>query len=300
MKEQVSSTALTVLQGILYTAQDFRYSGLVSDEMKEGCFKILAATPEGQKRLRQLDSAWVRSLVPFIERLMMPGITLHYVLRKRYIEDVVRQAIADGCTQVVNVGAGFDTLASRLAKQHPQVNFIEIDHPATHQLKRKALMTSEGGTSLNLHLLSADLMTERLEQVLENAEFVKSDAPTVCILEGVLMYLDAKSVEQVFSSFAQCLNSGIRVAMTAVGPASSSDNSYGWLLKMYLAVVGESLNWTVKKTDIENFLNSLGYDLVVSADSKDFRRKYLPENDTSVLHNGEYIAVADYQWTKAR
>jgi len=40
---------------------------------------------------------------------------------------------------VINLGAGFDTLAYRLLQKYKEVNFIEIDHLATHKIKRDAL-----------------------------------------------------------------------------------------------------------------------------------------------------------------
>ena len=137
--------------------------------------------------MRQLDSWWFPPLVPVMERLMIPGITLHYVLRKRYIEDYTLKMLYAGCTQVLNLGAGFDTLAYRLAKRYPDVDFIEVDHPATHQVKTQTLMTLEE-TYENLHFLPVDFTTQRTEDVLKQSSRVASGTPTLCILEGVLMY----------------------------------------------------------------------------------------------------------------
>ncbi len=94
-EEKASSTAFSVVQGILYTAQNPQLAHLVPEDLKDACARILSASPEGRKRLRQLDSRWFMMVVPLIERLMLPGITLQYVLRKRCIEEYAVQTLRD-------------------------------------------------------------------------------------------------------------------------------------------------------------------------------------------------------------
>lgn len=290
-QHQASSTAFTVLQGILYTSQNPAYADLVSDDMKDGCLNILSASEEGRKRLQQLESWWFKSRVPIVERLMIPGITLHYVLRKRYIEDYTLQTIREGTTQVINLGAGFDTLAYRLAQQYPSVQFIEVDHPATHQLKAQALTTPENSRK-NLHFLPIDFTTQRLEDVLEQSSYFKSDRATLCILEGVLMYLNEVQIRCLFKSLKQMIYSGVRVIFTSAEPASKSPYSYGMLLKLYLKIKGEPFNWICEKEYLSDFLHSMDYTLQQLADSQTLKQRYL-DNYTGILHEGEYIAVAE-------
>ena len=77
--QQASSTAYTVMQGVLYIANHPHYAHLVSQEIKEAGYKLLSATPKGQQRLRQLDNRWFNHLIPVVEKLLLPNITLHYV-----------------------------------------------------------------------------------------------------------------------------------------------------------------------------------------------------------------------------
>ena len=79
-KDQASSTAFTVAQGVLYTAMYSRHAHLVSEDVKAATVQILSGSDQGRKRLRQLNSIIPR-FVPFLERLTLPGITLHYVLK---------------------------------------------------------------------------------------------------------------------------------------------------------------------------------------------------------------------------
>ena len=78
---------------------------------------------------------------------MLPGILLHYALRKRFIEESARAFLERGGQQLVVLGAGFDTLAARIAEERPGVVCVEVDHPATQETKRRVLTarTATGG-----------------------------------------------------------------------------------------------------------------------------------------------------------
>ncbi|MCP4695427.1 MAG: class I SAM-dependent methyltransferase [Gammaproteobacteria bacterium] len=293
MKEnQASSTAFTVLQGILYTARHPRHSYLAPGETVEAGRRILAASEEGKKRLRRLESRWFRLLVPVMERLLMPGITLHYVLRKRFIEDAALQAISGGATQVVNLGAGFDTLAWCLHARYPNVNFIEIDHPATNAVKAKALFQPDRPPP-NLHLLAVDFSKQNLEEALAPFAGFHPERPTLFICEGVLMYLDKKDVTQLLDSLKRLTGEKTRLVFTCVEPMNSSRNNTGPLLKFYLIFKKEPLNWTIERENLPAFLTDQGYKSLEIASTEVFKSRYLSAGHQGELHQGEYIAVAE-------
>src|SRR5690606_8942097 len=60
---------------------------------------------------------WSRRLLFAIERLSLPGIFLHYLVRKRRIASLTAEAIQGGCRQLVVLGAGLDTLAWRQTRE---------------------------------------------------------------------------------------------------------------------------------------------------------------------------------------
>ncbi len=80
-----------------------------------------------------------RFLRPFftaLENVVIPGIQLHYLVRKRRLEEIALDALAKNFKQIVIFGAGFDTLALRLHKNFPNIDFIEIDYPTTQTAKK--------------------------------------------------------------------------------------------------------------------------------------------------------------------
>ena len=101
---------------------------LVPEEISKISVQFFETRVLDQKGLvKTFKINWFRHLIWLIEHLLLPGIILHYVLRKRYIEEATLSIIDKGeVTQVVILAAGFDSLACRSAKKFPWVNFIEV------------------------------------------------------------------------------------------------------------------------------------------------------------------------------
>ena len=287
-QDQVSSTAFTVMQGILYIAQSTPFSYLVKDEVVEVGNQLLMDSEEGRKRLNQLKSPILPLTVKIKEYLMLPGITLHYILRKSYIEDKAVEAIKNGTVQVVNLGAGFDTLAWRFCQQHKEVNFIEIDHPATSKYKKKALQKDASNID-NMHFLSVDFSQQNLYQALSEYEHFDDSLPTLYICEGVLMYLSKEDIDLLFDSIAKLTGTNSQLVFTAIEPQHSPKNNIRNLLYFYLKTVNEPICWTQDSTQLEQFVQTQNCTLEAYADTAELRRRYIKEDKTPTLHWGEYM-----------
>lgn len=291
MKEdQASITAYTVLQGVLFTATKPGFEALVAQSTRDACRKVLSASAEGQKRLRQLDSTLFRTLAPMMEKAVLPGITLHYVLRKRYIRDAAEKAIAEGFTQIVNLGAGFDTLTWELHSQFPGVNFIELDHPATSAQKQKILTAGAGE---NLHLLEVDFSKTDAKEALSNFSGFDASRDTFYICEGVLMYLDVSDVERLFKGLKELTSTHARFVFSCVAPMSSKETNCGWLLKLYLMIKSEPLNWEIEQQAVEAFVDAQGYQMTDLAGTDQLKERYLAGLKHGTLHRGEYLVQTD-------
>lgn len=292
MKEnEASATAFSVAQGILHTASHPALGSLVPLEMAAACHRILEGSPEGRRRLRQLANPLFRRAVPWLERLLMPGITLHYALRKRFMEEATRTALAAGVTQVVNLGSGFDTLAWRLHRDHPEVIFIEIDHPATSAIKVPSLLDG-GAPPPNLQFLAVDLSRRGLAETLEGSPLFQGGRSTLFLCEGVLMYLPPPAVDTLLATLGQLCGPGTRFLFTAVEPTGSPANNTGPLLRLLLLFKGEPLAWSLPRSDLAPFLTQRGYRLLDQADDADLVARWLETPPPDPLHRGEYCALA--------
>ena len=291
--DQASSTAFTVLQGILYIAQSSPYSYLVDDEVVSVGQQILNADEEGRKYLKQLKTPWFALSVKLREGLLLPGITLHYILRKRYVEAITREAIADGVTQVVMLGAGFDTLSWRLHQQHSEVNFIKIDHPATQKVKAHAL-DKDTAKQANLHFLSVDFARQDLQTRLSGFVGFEPDRPTLFICEGVLMYLDEKDIKLLFQSIKTLTGKGTQFLYSALEPRGSAKSTIPGLLYHYLKFIGEPINWDIASDKMASYLSQQDCELIALAGKEELLHRFVKDDTNVSLHSGEYFTHCQF------
>ncbi|MGH9645420.1 MAG: class I SAM-dependent methyltransferase [Bryobacteraceae bacterium] len=125
------------------------------------------------------------------------GSMIMMIIRTRFIEQCLERAIHDGASQVVILGAGFDTRAYRLTDLLKSARVFEVDQPSTQEYKRRRI--SETGISVpsNLTYVPVDFRHDKLGDVLAAAGY-DSGQKTFFIWEGVTMYLPQAAVEETF------------------------------------------------------------------------------------------------------
>jgi methyltransferase (TIGR00027 family) len=112
------------------------------------------------------------------------------VLRTCIIDDFIRQAIADGCDAVLNLGAGLDTRPYRL-ELPPSLRWIEVDFAATIDFKNERLA---GETPrCRLERRAVDLGDTDARRALL-AEVDASAQKVLVLTEGVVGYLSNEDV----------------------------------------------------------------------------------------------------------
>jgi methyltransferase (TIGR00027 family) len=193
---------------------------------------------------------------------MMPGQFEAFGHRKSFCEGQVRDGIGAGSSQVLVLGAGYDTMGWRLAPEFPGVDFFEIDHPATARLKAKGIGAM--GQRSNLHLIAEDLGKRQLVDVLYANDAWKPTAPTVIVAEGLLMYLPPEAVGALFEQCASITGAGSRIAFTYVGTRADGRPDAGpWtrLVLWILKVGGEPWLWSMRPEELGSFLHGNSWGL---------------------------------------
>jgi methyltransferase (TIGR00027 family) len=121
------------------------------------------------------------------------GTVMMMMVRTRFIDDALRRAVEAGATQVVILGAGFDTRAYRLTDLLAGATIFEVDLPRTQEVKERRVAEALGGAPPNVVYVPIDFQHERVGDVLAR----RGHDPrrrTCFIWEGVTMYLPAASV----------------------------------------------------------------------------------------------------------
>ena len=114
-------------------------------------------------------------------------------IRTRFIDEALQRAIANGATQVVVLGAGFDSHAYRCRDLLADVRVFEVDRPATQALKKQRVNAALGGPPVNLTYVAIDFQHEDLSDVLSRHGYDPAQR-TFFIWEGVTMYLPEEAV----------------------------------------------------------------------------------------------------------
>jgi len=115
-----------------------------------------------------------------------PSMELWTALRTRYIDDCVTRALARGTRQVVILGAGLDTRASRIRRHG--VRFFELDQPASQSDKHERLSRFEGYPMDAATFVPCDFERDDFVQLLDAAGHDRR-TPTCFVWEGVIYYL---------------------------------------------------------------------------------------------------------------
>jgi methyltransferase (TIGR00027 family) len=294
-EDRPSSTATLIAAATVFLARDRRLSDLVPVDAASACAQFLkSASPATAAIVDTISRPGLRWAARLAERMTVPGLPLHFIVRKRCIEDAVRAGIAGGARQVVIIGAGFDTLALRLHRVHPDVRFFEIDHPATQSPKRTALEP----VPANLRFIAADLARARLADVLRSDSSYLSDSYTVFVIEGLLMYLSQAAVNAVFNALSDARRARTRVVFTLMEPAPDGRLAFHnatllerWLLSLWR----EPFHSAMPRGEIDAFLDFHGYSTMSITDADALRARYLAPSrrDALTLARGELVVVAE-------
>lgn len=253
--DKPSRTARKIAIGILSLSGKPGMDTVLPPGIVEASAQLLVASGAASpKAVAWAHTPRARQIFEWFDRIL-PGQFVALAYRKAFCERTVQEGIADGATQVLVLGAGYDTLAWRLAPTYPSVRFFEVDHPATAMPKIKGIEAM--GTRENLFLNPEDLSRRRLVDVLGEHAAWDSSAKTVIVAEGLVMYLPERAVEDLFRQCASMVADGSRFAFSYIPSGPDGRPNVGrwtglmlWLQK----AIGEPWLWSIFPDQLEGFL----------------------------------------------
>jgi methyltransferase (TIGR00027 family) len=253
--EKASRTALVIAASLVLLLRDPKHSGLVSKTSADLCAQMLeTCSPQTRLFLKIVRQNWFRPVAKWIERMTVPGILLHYILRKKCIAGLVRSALIDGATQVVIIGAGFDPLSFELHQDFRAARFWEIDHPATQRHKLRAF--PKIGVE-RLHFVALDLNATALDrEALVKSGFDPTQR-TCWIAEGLLMYLPPDVVSLLMRTLKSLSAPGSHFAFTFMEKQRDGQirfHSQSKLVDWWLRKRGEPFLWGTTRGELVGFV----------------------------------------------
>jgi methyltransferase (TIGR00027 family) len=172
-------------------------------------------------RFLPAPTRWLVTVTPpnLMRRLAMavmeregPGLWASMNCRKRYIADKVTESL-DGIDAVVVLGAGFDTLAYRLAKK-TGIPIFEVDQPVNIDRKAAAVQRALGQQPASIRLVPLDFERDDVLNVLAEHGY-RPDSRTFFVWEAVTQYLSPEAVDATLERLRRA-TPGSRLVFTYV------------------------------------------------------------------------------------
>ena len=258
---RISQTALKVALSLVTLSVKGDWAqrlpaGLVA--MSERLLVASGSPGYGPSMMRWSKRPWMLRLYDLLD-FLMPGQFEGFGYRKIFVQKQVEAAIEKGVRQVLVVGAGFDTLCLRLAPQYAQLQFFEVDHPATSEAKCKGIVLE--GQPTNMVQIAADLGELPLSRVLSEQNRWETSAPSVLVAEGLFQYLTDDEVQGLLVEAAACTSLGSRFVFTHAIPGSRR------LVSILSHLIAEPWKSVVRREDLPEYVEGTGWTMISEVDT---------------------------------
>jgi methyltransferase (TIGR00027 family) len=213
--------------------------------------------------------------IPIINRLIWlyvdyrwPGVLSSGIARTRFIDDEVKLELKSGASQLIILGAGYDTRPYRLDGL-AEVMVYEVDHPSTSTAKQNIMRSN------HVRFVTVDFNSESLESKMNAADYDPNQR-SLFIWEGVTNYLSEGAVDATLRWCSHAA-SGSVVIFTYIDEhvLKSPEKFYG-TKTVLKALKKASENWTfgIDPSRISDFLNQRDLILTKDLGAADYRQMY--------------------------
>ncbi len=179
--------------------------------------------------------------------------------RTAFFDRIVVAAIDRGVRQVVVGAAGYDGRALRYAK--PGVRWFEVDHPAT-QRDKLGRLERLGLAAPQVAFVEADFTRDPVADRLIAAG-LDPNAPSLFLLEGIAVYLEAAVLEAVLDQLRQVAAAGSQLAIS-VSLSGEHDQSARARLHAAMAAMGEPARSVLAADEAEALLARTGWQIMAA------------------------------------
>jgi methyltransferase (TIGR00027 family) len=202
----------------------------------------------------------------------------HIVLRSRYTEDRLAEAVDNGVRQYLMLGAGLDTFPYRQPRWASVLRIFEVDHSASQRSKRERLALAGIEVPSNVELVACDFETTPLSDCLRRSSF-DLGKPAFLSWLGVTMYLSTDAIDAVFR-FVDSLPKSSEIVFTFASPASTAKEKCPEpSIVAFAAAHGEPWRTRFEPNELTRKLHGLGFSTVSflspsEADTRYFRSRH--------------------------
>ena len=212
---------------------------------------------------------------------MNPGVMGSLFCRTRYIDDLLVQAVADGFTTIINLGAGYDTRTFRLDFLK-KTEYYEVDLPQVLSGKKKIAYEKLGGVPSFVKFVPIDYDTQDLETEMQKAGY-NCNEKTLFIMEGVTQYISREANESNFIYIAGCAE-GSMVALSYILESfiegtSHQDEKWATMRKQMLKQGNRLWVTGYSQDKMHNIMDKYGFQVIEDVGREEYVERYLKPNN---------------------
>jgi len=256
---------------------------LVTDDL------ALSFLPTGQRALvRAMRWPLLRGMTISAGERAVPGSWALIACRKRFIDDKLGEALAS-IDAVVDLGAGMDTRAYRLARQS-DVPAFEVDLPINIERKKSTVQRAIGAVPASVHLVPLDFERDDLMKTL-SARGYREDARTFFIWEGVTQYLTEDAARATLDAL-RAAPAGSRLAFTYVRRDFIEGTNLYDAAILYKRFRQRRQVWRfgLDPDEVSGLLAEYGWHLVEQAGPEYFQQHY-------IRPSGRNLGASQLEWS---
>jgi methyltransferase (TIGR00027 family) len=267
-------------------AATFRAAGAAEPDPKVRNPDVLAADfiAWGVRAAALAKTPGLRRLVPRIGERMVPGAYYYETARTLHIDRVLREEIRGGITQLVLLGAGYDSRPYRMADALSGVRVFEVDHPALSAIKRQKVRAILGELPANVTYVEIDFTRQDLAEQLA-AHGHDLGEPTLYVWSGVAPYLPEQAVTEVLSFVAAHESPATSILFDYCfrEAVEGDDSLYGAPeLRARVQRMGEPLRSGIPHGTAREYVEAIGLRLEEDLGPEDLKERYLIRSDGDV------------------
>ena len=242
---------------------------------------------------RRTLAAWSDTVTGRVLRRLGPTGTTYVPLRHRFIDDHLTVALDAGVTQVVLLGAGYDTRAYRFADRLDGRPVFEVDLAPISRAKAATIAKHEDEfPDVNVVRVEIDFESQAVTEVLYDAGYAGGDS-TYFVWEGVPMYLTRAAVKATLDAVHELSGRGTQIAhdmwylVDDPGPVGTARRSAPGALSL----IGEPVTFGVHPEDYEAFMRRHGFRIIDLALASELHARYAP-GTRAMVDDSLYVLCA--------
>jgi methyltransferase (TIGR00027 family) len=201
--------------------------------------------------------------------------------RTKHIDVILSESLKNGITQVVNLGAGYDSRAYRFHQTSPIVRFFEIDLPEMVANKKERVKKIFGNLPKWVVYVPIDFNKQNLNKELIKAGFDKNKK-TLFIWEGVTMYISQEAVVATLRFITDESASGSQVVFDYVSKSIVEKKNHFNQFDEGANAWGEPIIFGIEDDTVEKFISQIGLKLISDMGPLEMTNKYLIRTDCQV------------------